>query len=179
MASLYLNRLSSEDRDNLINDLHKSQNGNCFICGQAIDLDLHANFVDIDHIEPTSNGGKDGPENFALTHDSCNRSKQASDLRVARVLASFDALAELIVKEDRSPNLGDVLVQHGGSRYELAVNVNETSLRTTFSEMGQNDVRSLPCTWTRYRVFVPLSSICQLSTCTTMTTSTHGQSVAT
>ena len=144
MASLYLSRLSNEEWHNLLKDLHESQTGNCFICGLAIDLDLHANFVDVDHIEPTSSGGKDGPDNFALTHDSCNRSKQASDLRVARVLASFDALAELIVKEDRSPNLGDVLVQHGGSRYDLAVNVNETSLRTTFAEMGQNEVRSLP-----------------------------------
>ena len=144
MASLFLSRLSSDERDTLIEDLHTSQNGNCFICGQAVDLHLHGSNIDIDHIEPTTAGGKDGPENFALTHDSCNRSKQASDLRVARVLASFDTLARRIVEEDRSPNLGDVLAQHGGSKYDLAVSVNASSLRTTFAEMGQNEVRTLP-----------------------------------
>ena len=70
MASLFLSRLSSDERDTLIEDLHTSQNGNCFICGQAVDLHLHGSNIDIDHIEPTTAGGKDGPENFALTHDS-------------------------------------------------------------------------------------------------------------
>lgn len=93
MSTLYVGRLSSTEREELIRRLHESQRGNCFICGKHINLDLHFDSVDIDHIEPTSSGGKDSPENFALTHDSCNRSKQASDLRVARVLASFDQLS--------------------------------------------------------------------------------------
>ncbi len=144
MPSLYLNRLSPEGREALVNSLHTSQRGNCFICGKLILLDLHANAIDIDHIEPMASGGKDGPENFALAHDSCNRSKQASDLRVARVLASFDSIAESIAAENRSPNLGDVLAHHGGSKFDLPVKIADGSLHTTFAQTGQNDKVTFP-----------------------------------
>lgn len=109
-----------------------------------IDLDVHGNHIDIDHIEPTKAGGKDGPENFAVTHDSCNRQKQASDLRVARVLSSFDEIANSTKSQNRSPNLGDVLAKHGGSKYELSVRVNSDSLKTAFSDLGRQEVLNSP-----------------------------------
>ena len=105
---------------------------------------LQASSLDIDHIEPISAGGRDGPDNFALTHHSCNRSKQASDLRVARLLASFDSLAQQIAEENRSPNLGDVLLLRGGSKYQLSVTVNGALFETTFAEMDQNEVKTFP-----------------------------------
>ena len=144
MASLYLRRLSPDERDKLVMSLHKTQKGRCFICGLDINLELHSDNIDIDHIEPLSAGGKDGIENFAVTHDSCNRSKQASDLRVARVLSSFDTLAQHIADENRSPNLGDVLLQHGGSKYELPVSVKDTFLKTSFPDLGHNEVNNIP-----------------------------------
>ena len=146
MPSLYLGRLSKgmQDRELLIKRLHESQKGNCFICGCDVDLVLHANSLDVDHIEPLTAGGKDGPENFALTHDSCNRSKQASDLRVARVLASFNKLAQRLAVNNRSPNLGDVLREHGGSKYKLPVVVGETSMQLSFTDMGLNEIVTLP-----------------------------------
>ena len=144
MPSLYLNRLSNDDKKDLIETLLNTQLGNCFICGKEIDPALHANSIDIDHIEPISVGGKDGPENFAVTHDSCNRSKQASDLRVARVLASFETLAQSISEDNRAPNLGDVLAEYGGSKYPLTVAVEGGYLKTTFSETGKNDIINSP-----------------------------------
>ena len=144
MSSLYLNRLSNHERDDLIGTLLSTQSESCFICGKKVDSALHANSIDIDHIEPISTGGKDGPENFAVTHDSCNRSKQASDLRVARVLASFETLAQSIAEENRAPNLGDVLTKYGGSKYTLPVTVDGESLKTTFSDMGKNDIVAVP-----------------------------------
>ena len=144
MPSLYLNRLSNQERERLVNSLQESQKGNCFICRQDVDSVLHAGSLDIDHIEPISAGGKDRPENFALTHDSCNRSKQASDLRVARVLASFSKLAQQMSEENRAPNLGDVLAEHGGSQYKLPVTLNESLLKTSFPDMGLNEVKTLP-----------------------------------
>ena len=144
MPSLYLNRLSHDERESLKKSLHASQGGNCFICGKVIHLELQGNAIDIDHIEPTATGGKDGPENFALTHDSCNRSKQASHLRVARVLASFDNIAESIAAENRSPNLGDVLAHHGGSKYDLPVEIADGVLTTSFAQTGQTDMVEFP-----------------------------------
>ena len=143
MSSLYLNRQSAEQRKDLIGTLLSVQSGNCFICAKPIDLSVHSKHIDIDHVEPIKQGGKDGPDNFAVTHDSCNRSKQASDLRVARILASFDMIAKSIAS-DRSPNLGDILAEHGGAKHGLPVTVDGALLKTTFSDLGQNDVLTFP-----------------------------------
>ena len=142
MGSLYLNRLSNEQYLELIDDLLNTQSGNCFICAKPIDQDVHK--IDIDHIEPIKVGGKDEPKNFAATHDSCNRSKQASNLRVARIIASFDQLTESIISKNRSPNLGDVLVKYGGAKHDLPVTVDGSFLKTSFSDIGQNDVLTVP-----------------------------------
>lgn len=84
MASKYLNSLSKETYDKLTERLHSIQNNKCYICGDAIDLKLHN--TNIDHIIPLANRGKDSEDNFALTHESCNKSKQDANLDVARVL---------------------------------------------------------------------------------------------
>ena len=144
MGSLYLNKLNSEQRQALIASLLDSQDGNCFICSRTIDLSVQANSIDIDHIEPTKLNGKDGPENFAVTHESCNRAKQASDLRVARILALFDQIAESISAKNRAPNLGDILERNDGGKYELGVRVSDGLLKTSFTEVGQNDVLQFP-----------------------------------
>ena len=144
MGSLYVNKLNSDQRQALIVSLLNSQSGNCFICGRTIDLSVQANNIDIDHIEPTKMRGKDSPENFAVTHDSCNRAKQASDLRVARILASFDQIAESISDKNRAPNLGDILEKNNGGKYELAVSVSDGLLKTSFTEVGRNGVLQFP-----------------------------------
>src|SRR5258708_38956873 len=101
MGSLYLNSLSADQRKDLEARLLKAQHGQCFICEKAIDGELHANAVDIDHVEPIKVGGKDDSSNFALTHSSCNRSKQARHLRVARALARCASIRYEIEQESR------------------------------------------------------------------------------
>jgi len=124
MRSLFLSSLSPQARAELTAKLHAVQAGNCFICEEPIDLHIQANSIDIDHVQASAAGGKDGPENFALAHSHCNRSKQASDLRVARVLARFDKVKKVAHEGGKdSPNLGDLLLFHGGAKYEMPVSV--------------------------------------------------------
>ncbi len=144
MASLYLNRLSNDERETLVQKLHKIQGGNCFICQRPIDLDVHGSGVDIDHIIPLKLEGKDSPENFALTHASCNRSKQASDLRVARVLATFEKIKAQVALENRSPNLADILQDFGGAKFELALDASSTFAKISLDATGDAAIQQLP-----------------------------------
>ncbi|MDT4288137.1 HNH endonuclease signature motif containing protein [Methylomonas sp. MO1] len=144
MASLFLNRLSTDDRQVLEIKLHRIQGGNCFICEQAIDLQVHKGAVDIDHVVPLKLGGKDDEDNFALAHASCNRSKQASNLKVARVLQRFARLKEILEPENRSPNLGDILKQVGGGCHELGFNLADGVFTYSLSELGNNTLFNVP-----------------------------------
>lgn len=140
MGSLYLNRLSSEEHQNLKERLHATQKGKCFICELPIDLRIHEGQLDIDHVNPTSLGGKDEPSNFALTHSSCNRSKQDSNLDVARILRKFETLKESLSVENRGPNLDDVLQANLGSQHSLKLVRDGEKLRFSFSEIGKNEI---------------------------------------
>lgn len=119
MASAYLSALNKDERASLEQQLWDQQNGKCFISDDPITLGLHE--VDVDHVIPLKNEGKDDPTNFALTHSIHNRSKQASDLRVARVLAHLDRIRAGAVSDDRGANLGDVLAKFGGASRPLRV----------------------------------------------------------
>lgn len=144
MSSLYLGRLKPEERQVLVSKLHGSQLGNCFLCEQAIDLVVQKDTIDIDHVVPLKVGGKDDPLNFALTHASCNRSKQASHLEVARILNRFERLKDDLSKEDRTPNLGDVLRQAGGGTHALGFKLTAGEFTYSFSDLGNNTLRSVP-----------------------------------
>jgi hypothetical protein len=133
-ASLYLNHLSKEERKALEEQLWSQQGGKCFISEEGIDLKLDE--VDIDHIIPTRDNGKDDPSNFALTLASWNRSKQAADLRIARVLARFDRIKESADAKDHAPNLNDVLQAYGGARHDLRIKVDGKNV--TYLATGKN-----------------------------------------
>ncbi len=97
--STVLAELNTDQRRALEARLLQRQSGKCFICNKDIDLVLHAGQLDIDHIDPLVNDGPDDENNFAITHASCNRSKGASDLRVARRMAEFDELQERLANQ--------------------------------------------------------------------------------
>src|SRR5438309_9115460 len=85
------------------------QSKKCFICDDTIDLVLHKGQLEIDHIEPLAEGGKDDENNFALVHGPCNRQKSASDLRVARRMSEFERLqTDAQKKGARGADLGHV-----------------------------------------------------------------------
>ncbi len=144
MASLYLNRLTSEARTDLLQELHVRQTGNCFICGKAVDLKLQKNSIDVDHVIPTSLNGPDNPGNFALTHDSCNRGKQDSDLRVARIIARFDDINDSVADESRAANLDDVLKAFRTSSHPFPVSIQGDRLSYSLASSGNNDIQFVP-----------------------------------
>ncbi len=144
MSSLYLRRQTAEQREELIRNLHETQNGLCFICEEPIDLNLHKDSIDIDHIVPITMSGKDDPSNFGLTHSSCNRSKQASNLEVAKVLQRLNKLRDNLASENRGPNLADVLNLHGGGKYQIKFSRQGDKIQFSCPELGLNQVSELP-----------------------------------
>jgi len=136
--------LTQEERENLMRRLHEAQHGRCFICEDAIDLDLQRHECDIDHVVPLKMNGMDNESNFALVHSSCNRSKQASDLNVARILARFKKLQNALQNQNRSPNLQDILQQHGGSNYHLSMKIEGDRIKYSYSEVGDTRVYEQP-----------------------------------
>ena len=145
MRSAYLSKLTSEEREKLIRDLWEQQNHKCFICGKEIDLELHKHEIDIDHVIPLKLGGKDDPTNFAITHSSCNRSKQDSDLRIARILSKFSEISKKTIEEKgKSPDLSDILSRYGGSKYKLMFKMDGNMVEFSFSEIGDNTIYKIP-----------------------------------
>jgi len=143
--SRYLAGLTEEQRDALEHRLHDRQRGRCFICDGPIDLVLHKRQLDIDHIDPLAQDGLDAENNFAITHASCNRSKGASNLEVARRLAEFERVQEEAQKGGRrGANLGDVLERHRGAKAKLRLRRDGNAVSYAFAEVGDNTIQTVP-----------------------------------
>ncbi|MDP2815646.1 MAG: HNH endonuclease, partial [Rectinemataceae bacterium] len=113
------------------------------ICQQTIDLAIHE--TNIDHIVPLASKGKDAEENFALTHASCNKSKQDANLRVARVLHHLKDIQDKVLEQQgRSASLKDVLSAHDGSKYEFKYHIEANQLVYGFSEIGDTQLHRTP-----------------------------------
>ena len=143
--SKYLSSLTDEQRQLLEQKLHDRQNKLCFICDETIDLVLHKGQLDIDHIDPLVKNGLDAENNFALTHSSCNRSKGASNLEVARRLAEFERVQEQARQAGkRGANLGDVLERHGGAKERLRIRCQDGDVEYSLSDVGRNEICRVP-----------------------------------
>lgn len=142
--SEFLGGLDETARGDLEKRLSERQSGTCFICSEAIDLVLLQDQLEIDHIEPLAEGGADSENNFALVHAQCNRQKGASDLRVARRMAEFEALQEKARQAgERGANLGHVLSRYGGSKHTLRLRKQPETISFVLSEIGDVVVRTV------------------------------------
>lgn len=159
MGSLYLSRLDSDGRKALEQQLWEQQSGKCFISGKQITLGL--NEVDIDHVIPTRDNGKDDPTNFALALRHYNRSKQAADLRIARVLARFEEIKEAADSDDRGANLNDVLKALGGQPLISVLRFRNSRSRLPFPKKESRKRSRLPCTTTSFLAFDISSPCCR------------------
>lgn len=143
--SALLAGLDKDQRSALERRLLDRQSKRCFICDDQIDLLLHKGQLDVDHIVPVDMHGPDEENNFALTHLSCNRSKGASDLRVARRMAEFERLQEVARQRgERGAHLGHVLQKHAGAKHLLRMRRADGHIEFTLAEMGQPAVRTVP-----------------------------------
>lgn len=137
--SKYLDGLSSDEKNKLCQKLWNIQNHKCFICEREIDLQL--NKTNIDHIKPLANGGKDGVDNFAITHETCNKSKQDADLVVAKTLCRLDKIIKSATDNNETPSLKHVLLANGGSKFSFKFRVENGKIVYAFSEMGDDKIR--------------------------------------
>ena len=156
MHSPYLEKLSNEQREKLVQKLFEQQHGKCFICQKEINLATQKDSLDIDHIIPISvEGTRDNDTNFALAHAECNRSKGASNLYSARAIYKIKNLqSEFKRKYNENPeqysalhtnaNLGDLLEEVGGSKYTLDFTVENNMFVYSLSELGDTNVYRLP-----------------------------------
>lgn len=134
--SACLSKLRSEGKyDDLVKKLHTAQNGKCFICGGEINLDVQGDSVNVDHVVPLVNGGKDDPSNFALAHEHCNKTKLDADLNVAKVLLKLENIRNSVEK-NKSVTLANVLKEYGGGKYDFKYNVDGDILTYSFNEIG-------------------------------------------
>lgn len=143
MASKFLNSLSQDDYEKLTLKLVDIQNYFCFICGEKIDRELQS--TNIDHIIPLANKGKDSEDNFALTHESCNKSKQDADLNITRILHKLKLVQdEIQEKENRGASLKHILNHFGGSKYDFKYKIENNNLTYSFSETNDISICKTP-----------------------------------
>ena len=137
--SKFLDSLTSEEYKALSRKLWTIQNHKCFICEEEIDLDIHN--TNIDHIHPLVTGGKDEECNFGLTHEHCNKSKQDSDLVVAKRIARLDKIVKKAEEKRESPSLKHVLAGNNGAKYGFKYKVEDGQLVYSFDEIGDTRIR--------------------------------------
>lgn len=139
MASKFLSNLSNLEYKDLTDRLLAIQNYKCFICMEVIDPDIHE--TNIDHIIPLANKGKDNEDNFAVTHSSCNKTKQDANLKIARILFKIKKVQdEVYENENRTASLKDILKYYDGSKYEFKYKIEHDKLTYSFSRSGDNNI---------------------------------------
>jgi hypothetical protein len=141
----------------LESQLWEQQGGRCFISERPIDLTLDE--IDIDHIKPTRDNGNDDPSNFSLTLAHFNRSKQAADLRVARVLARFERIRDAADSDDRGPNLSNVLKDYNGGNAQLRMKIDGATVTYVVDDAAPISVPLLEDELSGFRYFFALLPI--------------------
>lgn len=139
MASKFLTSLSQPEYQELTKKLFSIQSGICFICQKPVDLDVQ--ITNIDHIVPLANKGKDHENNFALTHESCNKSKQDANLRIARVLHYLKAIQDEVSSlENRTASLKDVLKNLDGSKFDFQYKMVQNRIEYSLDKLNDTKI---------------------------------------
>jgi len=132
-----LDSMSKDEREELVGRLRKAQNGLCYVCQEAINLQAHK--IDIDHIIALARGGADDESNWALAHDSCNRSKGTRDLQLQRILHEFrkhvqSYAAGQAQSKQRSFTLHEAMTELCPNRQEVGVVIENDQIQISWEE---------------------------------------------
>jgi hypothetical protein len=135
-----LDSLSQVQRQELTERLRKAQNGLCYICQDVINPQVHK--TDIDHTIALALGGADDESNWALAHDTCNRSKGTRDLQLQRILHEFRKHVQAYASGDangreRCFTLREALQELSPTRQDVGVVVTGTQIAVSWVEGGQ------------------------------------------
>ena len=135
-----LDSLPKDQREELVKRLHKTQNDLCYVCQDIINLQVHK--ADIDHIVALARDGQDEESNWALTHDSCNRSKGTRDLQLQRILHEFRRHVQKYTSadshgSDRNFTLDEALKELKPKRQEIGVTIKGNQISVSWTEDGE------------------------------------------
>lgn len=141
-----LDTLTKEEKADLIQRLHKAQNGLCYVDRKVIDLRVHQ--IDVDHIRALSRGGIDDEANWGLTHASCNRSKGAKDLELQQILYRFTSHVESYGNPDiagaaRNFTVNEALNELYPERHEVGAAIKNETIQISFNLGGKPQTESL------------------------------------
>jgi hypothetical protein len=135
-----LDTLTADQRTELIERLHRAQDGLCYVCQDVINLQVHE--VDVDHIIALARAGPDDESNWGLTHAACNRSKGTRDLRLQRILHEFRKHVQKYTAgnasgRDRNFTLHEALTELCPNRVDAGVVIRDGRVELSWTESGQ------------------------------------------
>jgi hypothetical protein len=140
-----LDALTTDQRTDLIERLHKAQNGLCYVCQEVVNLQVHE--MDIDHISALARGGPDDESNWALAHATCNRSKGTRDLQLQRILHEFRKHVQKYTAgsaqgQDRNFTLNEALAELRPKRTDAGVVIRDGNIEVSWIGDGQPKTES-------------------------------------
>src|SRR5437016_4639727 len=134
-----LDSLTKDEREELIERLHKAQNGLCYVCREAVNRQVHK--TDVDHIIAYARSGQDDEANWALAHDSCNRSKGTRDLQLQRILHEFRTHVQKYTTgntqaQNRNFTLNEAMQELQPDRQEIGASVSSDRIMVSWTQEG-------------------------------------------
>ena len=129
-----LDSLVTDERKELIERLHRRQDGRSYISGKPIDL--RAQEVEIDHIVSLDRGGIDNESNWGLVLKSENRSKGTKDLQLMRYIYRFREHRDKYISSKRDFTFGNALKEFYPQRNPVKAEISSKNIKMSFDEDG-------------------------------------------
>jgi len=137
-----LDRLTTEERKELMERLHRRQDGRSYISRKPIDLRVHE--VEIDHIVSLDRGGIDNESNWGLVFKSENRSKGTKDLQLIRYIYQFREHRDRYISSKRDFTFGHALKEFYPKRDTVKVEISGNIIKILFKDEGNVEKLEFP-----------------------------------